>query len=59
MLKSIIKNLPEYAIHHNYIVASVCGNNLWFYGAWDNEDIAYEAAEMIDGVVIENPEKLM
>ena len=59
MLKSIINNLPEYAIDHNYIVASVCDSNLWFYGAGDSEDKAYEVAEMIGGVVIKNPEKLM
>ena len=59
MLKLIINNLPEYAIYHNYIVASVCDNNLWFYGAGDNKDKAQEAAKMIDGVVIENPEKPM
>ena len=59
MLKSIIKNLPEYAIYHNYIVTSVCDSNLWFYGAWDDEDKAYEVAEVIGGVVIENPEKHM
>ena len=59
MLKSIIKNLPDYAIHHSYIVASVSSENLWFYGAWDDEDKAYEVAEMIGGVVIENPEKPM
>lgn len=59
MLKSIINNLPDYAIHHNYIVTSICDSNLWFYGAWDDEDKAYEVAEMIGGVVIENPEKSM
>ena len=59
MLKSIINNLPEYAIYYNYIVASVCDSNLWFYGAWDDEDKAYEVAEVIGGVVIENPEKHM
>lgn len=59
MLKLIIKNLPEYAIHHNYIVISVCDSNLWFYGAGDDEDEAYEVAEMIGGVVIENPVKFM
>ena len=59
MLKSIINNLPEYAIYHNYIVTSVCDSNLWFYGVWDDEDKAYEVAEVIGGVVIENPEKHM
>ena len=59
MLELIIKNLPAYAIYHNYIVTSVCNSNLWFYGAWDDEDKAYEVAEMIGGVVIKNPEKLM
>ena len=59
MLNLIIKNLPEYAIHHTYIVASICDSNLWFYGAWDDEDKAYKVAEVIGGVAIENPEKFM
>lgn len=59
MLNTIINNLPGYAIHHNYIVTSVCDNSLWFYGAWDDEDKAYEVAEMIGGVVIKNPKKFV
>ena len=59
MLKLIIKNLSNYATNYNYIVASAVDGDLWFYGAWDNEDAAYEAARSIDGVVIKNPEKFM
>ena len=52
-------NNPPLERKMNYIVASVCDSNLWFYGAGDDEDEAYEVAEMIGGVVIENPVKFM
>lgn len=55
MLKLIINNLPDYAINYNYIVASVLDGDLWFYGAWDNEDKAYDMARIINGAVIKNP----
>lgn len=55
MLKLIINNLPDYATNYNYIVASVLDVDLWFYGAWDNEDKAYDMARIINGVVIKNP----
>lgn len=55
MLKLIINNLPDYATNYNYIVASVLDGDLWFYGAWDNEDKAYDMARIINGVVIKNP----
>lgn len=55
MLKLIINNLPDYATNYNYIVASVLDGDLWFYGAWDNEDKAYDVARVINGAVIKNP----
>lgn len=57
MLKLIINNLPDYATEYGYIVASVVDGNLWFYGAWNNADKAYEVARSIDGAVIKNPAK--
>lgn len=57
MLKLIINNLPDYATEYCYIVASVVDGNLWFYGAWNNADIAYKMARNIDGAVIKNSAK--
>ena len=57
MLNIIIKNLVYYATDYNYIVASAVNGDLWFYGAWDNKNLAYEVAMEIGGIVIKNPEK--
>lgn len=57
MFKLIINNLPDYATDYDYIVASVVDGNLWFYGAWNNANKAYEMARNIDGAVIKNPAK--
>lgn len=57
MLKLIIKNLSDYAINYNYIVASAVNGDLWFYGAWNSKNLAYEIAMEIGGIVIKNPEK--
>ena len=59
MLNLIIKNLSNYATQYKYIVASSVDGDLWFYGAWNDEDRAYGVARDIDGVVIKNPEKFM
>ena len=47
-------NCPEYAYHRNYVVASVVNHELWFYGAWDDRQSAYQAAAEINGVVLPN-----
>lgn len=47
-------NCPEYAYHRNYVVASVVNHELWFYGAWDDRQFAYQAAAEINGVVLPN-----
>lgn len=59
MLNTIIKNLSSYAINYKYIVASDIDGELWFYGAWNDENRAYEVARDIRGVVVKNPEKFM
>lgn len=59
MLNTIVKNLSSYAINYKYIVASDVDGELWFYGAWNDENKAYEVARDIRGVVIKNPEKFM
>ena len=47
-----INNVPAYAMGHSYIVARLCDDSLWFYGAWDNMEKAVEVAEAIGGAVI-------
>ena len=59
MLNTIVKNLSNYAINYTYIVASDVDGDLWFYGAWNDENRAYEVARNIRGVVVKNPEKFM
>ena len=50
-----INNLPDYAINHDYIVVRAVNGELWFYGAYDTEERAYEVAEIEDGAVLRNP----
>ena len=59
MLNTIVKNLSSYAINYKYIVASDVDGDLWFYGAWNDENRAYEVARNIRGIVVKNPEKFM
>lgn len=47
-----INNKPEYASEYNFIVASKVDDELWFYGAYNDEEKANKTARMIDGVVI-------
>lgn len=49
-----INNLPEYANEYKYIVARWYDDELWFYGAWNDEEKAEKAAEEIFGKVVKN-----
>ena len=49
-----IYNLPEYASEYPFIVASVDGEDLWFYGAYRSEAKAESVALSIKGVVVRN-----
>ena len=49
-----IYNLPEYASEYPFIVASVDGEDLWFYGAYRSEAKAESVALSIEGVVVRN-----
>lgn len=50
-----INNIPEYANHFKYIVATLVDGQLWFYGAYDSYDMADGAfKEMDDRLIIEN-----
>lgn len=50
----LVHNVPEYADQYNYIVAKYIPviAELWFWGAWKDEQPALEAAKDIDGQVI-------
>ena len=50
-----VNNVPEYAHHHRYWVVRAVNGELWFYGAWDDEDRANEvAAELPNGALVFN-----
>ena len=56
MAKVKVNNVPEYA---NNFPIWVCkysedDHKLWFWGAWENEEVAEKVARQIDGVVVEN-----
>ena len=48
-----INNMPLHDLD-KYIVARVDGTELWYYGTYDNEDMAYRVADEIgNGIVVE------
>jgi hypothetical protein len=49
-----INNLPEYAYEYPFIVVSICDDELWFYGAYDDYARAVKASNEIDGAIIRN-----
>ena len=53
-----VKNVPNYAYNHKYWVCTNVNHTLWFFGAWDTEEEAYEVAEAEgeNKVVITNEE---
>lgn len=53
-VKVTINNLPDYQLSR-YIVARVADGKLWFWGTWeDREEAERVAAELGNGVVVEN-----
>ena len=40
----LVHNMPEYALDYKYVVATLDGGILWFWGAWDDIDEANAAA---------------
>ena len=50
-----VSNVPNYAHDYTYWVANLIDTELWFYGAWDEEDRATEVAkETGHGLVLRN-----
>lgn len=52
-LSANVNNLPSYAARYKYVVARSVDGELWFWGAYDERENADEAAESIEGIVLE------
>lgn len=52
-----INNLPAYASDYNYIVARICDNEFWFWGAYETFDRAQDVADEVNGIVVIRMEK--
>lgn len=50
----MIYNLPNYASQYKYFVVSRLGENLWFWGAYNDRNKANEIALEIGGEVVTN-----
>ena len=54
-----VKNVPAYAERRRYIVATLCGRELWFWAAWDDKakaQIAMDNSNDSTLVILENGE---
>ena len=50
-----VNNVPEYAANYMYWVVRAVNGELWFYGAWNDENRANEvAAELFNGAIVVN-----
>lgn len=54
MAKVKVNNVPDYAKKKQYWVVRKCDVELWFYGAWSDEESANHIALQVDGLVVEN-----
>lgn len=52
-----INNLPDYAKDYDYIVARICDNEFWFWGAYKTFNKAQNVADEINGIVVIRMEK--
>lgn len=50
----MINNMPAYATDYEFLVVRKVDNDLWFWGAYNDHDKAYDAAEEIDGFILES-----
>ena len=51
-LRAKVNNLPDDS--KKYVVARLIDGEFWFWGSYENEDRAKQAAKDIGGVVLEN-----
>ena len=57
-MKVTVNNLPDYELS-KYIVARYYSQSLWFYGTFDDLEIAQAVAEELgNGLVVENDESV-
>ncbi len=49
-----VNNVPAYARNCPYWVCRTDNNELWFWGAWTQENEAQQVAREIGGLVVEN-----
>lgn len=54
MVKINVNNVPVYALKAHYWVCRQSDNELWFWGAWNDNDEAHRVAKEIGGVVVSN-----
>lgn len=50
-MDQVVRNMPDYAWHKNYVVARECDGDYWFWGGYDKVETAIEAANEIHGEV--------
>lgn len=50
----MIKNMPEYANHYEFVVARKVDGDFWFYGAYRDGWKADQIAHDVGGVVFHN-----
>ena len=53
-VSTMINNMPNYATDYAYIVVRKVEKDLWFWGAYSDHDKAFDAAEEIDGFILES-----
>ena len=51
---TMINNMPAYATDYEFLVVRKVDNDLWFWGAYNDHDKAYDAAEEINGFILES-----
>ena len=50
-----VNNVPQYAHNYRYWVVRAVEGELWFWGAWNDENRANEvAAELLNGAIVVN-----
>ena len=49
-LNELIINLPN--TYKKYIVVRVEDGKMWYWGSWDNLDIAEDNVKIIDGILL-------
>lgn len=51
-----VQNVPDYAMNSEWWVVRYDAGFLWFWGAYDDQDRAFEVATVENGMVVNNNE---